>query len=69
MIKIIKKGNPNRVVRRIYKLNCTRCGCEFEFEIYDLDKSFLHPVIKCPCCNIHYIFDPKNTKFREEIDE
>lgn len=73
MIKIIKPGNKNRKIRYIYNYECEKCGCIFEFEYEDIEKSgiFKDMSIKCPCCNIHYgiILKDLNYKIVEITEE
>lgn len=46
MIKIIKPGN------KTFTAMCSKCGCEFSYELEDLD--FPHEeYVKCPECGDH----------------
>ena len=71
MIKIIKNGNPNRKVKTIYKLECSVCGCVFEFEYEDVERTFYNDYsIKCPCCKNHLgILLDKLEKRKVEIND
>lgn len=47
MIKIIKPGKTD------FRLTCDKCGCIFEYNVEDIDDSY----IKCPTCGkMHYGF-------------
>ena len=51
MIKIIKEGNPQRKVKRIFEYECAMCGCVFKFEREDTEHNYFGDVsIQCPCC-------------------
>lgn len=44
MIKIIKDG------KKEFKATCPVCGCEFSYELEDLQQTLTHKIVKCPCC-------------------
>ena len=44
MITIIKEG------KKVFKTKCNRCGCEFSYQLEDLDIA-LKQYTYCPCCN------------------
>lgn len=53
-IKIIKEGNK----KEVFEGWCRNCGCEFEYEIEDVDDTCFDPRegfeyhnINCPCCD------------------
>ena len=47
MIKIIKPGKTD------FRLTCDKCGCVFEYNVEDIDDSY----VKCPTCSkMHYGF-------------
>lgn len=47
MIKIIKPGKTD------FRLTCDKCGCVFEYNVEDIDDSY----VKCPTCGkMHYGF-------------
>lgn len=45
MIKIIKKGKKN------FTTTCLDCGCEFSYELSDLQENIAGKIVKCPCCD------------------
>ena len=70
MIKIIKNGNPNKHAKTIFTTTCFVCGCEFEYEYSDIDKSINGTIeITCPCCNKHLGLTNKRIKERIEVVE
>lgn len=44
MIKIIKEG------KKEFKAICPICGCEFSYELEDLQQTPTYKIVKCPCC-------------------
>ena len=50
MIEIIKQGQTK------FSAYCSQCGCEFTYELEDLDST---ECVKCPCCG-HIIVHNKN---------
>jgi len=57
-IRIIKEGNKTKFIK-----TCPDCGCEFEYELEDLEIDFTvclttypckyNTYVKCPCCGKH----------------
>lgn len=53
MIKILKAGTIPQKIKRIYRVKCSHCGCEFEFNKTDClnDQELKDFVtINCPWC-------------------
>lgn len=44
MIKIIKEG------KKEFTATCPICGCEFSYELGDLQQTLTYKIVKCPCC-------------------
>lgn len=57
MIKIIKEGKKPIKTKRVYRVTCWNCKCEFEFEAEDCEiisekrlNGDRRITVKCPCC-------------------
>lgn len=74
MIKIIKEGIKPKNYKKIYKLTCNICSCEFEFEESDCFNVRREKCIDgehrgevdCPCCRERLFVDFKKAEHREE---
>lgn len=74
MIKIIKEGIKPKNYKKIYKLICNICSCEFEFEESDCSRVRHEKCIggehtgeiNCPFCSERLFIDFRTTKNREE---
>lgn len=73
MIKILKNGNLPKPKRYIYKTECKKCHCEFEFELEDCKMVEKKPngllVLECPCCYQNVTGKLDNLEYREEENE
>ena len=60
MIEIIKQGQTK------FTAYCSQCGCEFTYELEDLDAA---ECIKCPCCEhiIMHIKSRKNIHYPQDV--
>lgn len=62
MIKIIKEG------KKEFKAICPICGCEFSYELEDLQQTPTYKIVKCPCCGqeiIHIEHEEDTSKVAE----
>lgn len=75
MIKILKEGKIPVKTKDIFEKKCSRCGCEFEFEMEDCDyisKSINNRSysIACPFCKItlsgNHIYDLEHREVKVE---
>lgn len=67
--KIIKEGKKRIPV---YRVNCSVCDCEFEFNKEDAefgeDRDGKYLIVACPCCNSRN-YSYKTTPYRYDIVE
>ena len=68
MINILKPGVTSPIIKTIYKASCSKCGCEFEFDIEDTHDFAPsgNMSIKCPQCG-HLIKNKRNAFNSREV--
>lgn len=58
-MKIIKEG------KKTFRLTCSKCGCEFEYELDEIGTT-IPGKVECPCCG-EYLYHPNQDAKIENI--
>lgn len=54
MINVIKEGK-----RKVFRVECDRCGCLFEYDHRDVDYTVTYYYVICPCCGKRVVHKEK----------